>query len=358
MNQEKIGKFIQELRKEKNLTQQELGEKLGVTEKSISNWENGRNMPDLSLFKPLCEELNISINELMSGEKINERDYKNKLEENIINTINYSNKEINKKNNAIGIVLIVFGVVMSITAMSIFESASSLGGFYSVLGVIISLIGIGKITRKITYEKRFLICFSYYVLFIILLFTLDYIGVKTLKQAPRFSLNVITLNNIIYYDTPFYDVIRCDKDSKVETWNIEKNKKYTDEDLFDYCNLIAKDYFIKLIKETYKVDYVVISKLVEYETPDKQYVVDLYGNKNELVKVITDKKEIGQIQEVLKNANPIFGPVNSPGYSYLFQLGSDAEYILEFRMNELSDGERNYSISFSEEDKKILESFY
>ena len=56
MNQEKIGKFIAECRRQRKMTQSELGEKLGVTEKSISNWENGRNMPDLSLFKPLCEE--------------------------------------------------------------------------------------------------------------------------------------------------------------------------------------------------------------------------------------------------------------------------------------------------------------
>ena len=92
MNQEKIGKFIAKCRKEKNLTQSELAEKLGVTDKSIGNWENGRNMPDLSLFKPLCNELGISINDLLSGEKISKDKYQEKLEENIVNThINTSN---------------------------------------------------------------------------------------------------------------------------------------------------------------------------------------------------------------------------------------------------------------------------
>ena len=67
MNQEKIGKFIKTLRKEKKLTQSELATKLEVTDKSISNWENGKNMPDLSLFKPLCEILGITINDLISG---------------------------------------------------------------------------------------------------------------------------------------------------------------------------------------------------------------------------------------------------------------------------------------------------
>ena len=59
MNQEKIGKFIANLRKEKKLTQEQLAEKLGVTSKSISRWENGNTMPDVSLFEPLCKELNI-----------------------------------------------------------------------------------------------------------------------------------------------------------------------------------------------------------------------------------------------------------------------------------------------------------
>ena len=85
MDQEHIGKFIAECRKQKKMTQVELAEKLGVTEKSVSNWENGRNMPDLSLFKPICDILDISINELMSGEKLNQDNYQEKLEENIIN---------------------------------------------------------------------------------------------------------------------------------------------------------------------------------------------------------------------------------------------------------------------------------
>ena len=75
MNQDRIGKFIAECRKKKNMTQRELAERLGVTDKSVGNWENGRNMPDLSLFKPLCDELNITINDLMSGEVIEKDKY-------------------------------------------------------------------------------------------------------------------------------------------------------------------------------------------------------------------------------------------------------------------------------------------
>ena len=120
MNQEKIGKFISKCRKEKNMTQSELAEKLGVTDKSIGNWENGRNMPDLSLFKPLCNELDISINDLLSGEKISREDYQEKFEENIVNTIDYSTKKINKYNNIVGLILIIFGLFISLEGIMIF----------------------------------------------------------------------------------------------------------------------------------------------------------------------------------------------------------------------------------------------
>ena len=76
MNQEKIGRFIAENRKAKKLTQEGLAEKLGITNKSISKWENGNCLPDSSLFKPLCKILDISINELFAGEKLNDADKK------------------------------------------------------------------------------------------------------------------------------------------------------------------------------------------------------------------------------------------------------------------------------------------
>lgn len=120
MNQEKIGKFILKLRKEKNLTQQELANKLGVTDKAISKWENGRGMPDLSLLKPLCDVFGISINDLLSGEISNE-DVIIK-DENIINVIDYSvnkhKKEVKKFRIIIfGIVLIVFMFLIDINRM-------------------------------------------------------------------------------------------------------------------------------------------------------------------------------------------------------------------------------------------------
>lgn len=70
MSQEKIGKFIRELRIEKEMTQQELAEKIGVTDRAISKWENGRGTPDITLLIPLSKELDITLLELLSGERI------------------------------------------------------------------------------------------------------------------------------------------------------------------------------------------------------------------------------------------------------------------------------------------------
>ena len=235
MNQEKIGKFILECRKNKKLTQSELAEKLGVTDKSISNWENGRNMPDLSLFKPLCSILEISINDLISGEKVSKDKYQAKFEENIINTIDYTNKKISEKNKLLGIVFIVFGFILAITAMTIFPSESSWGSIYSVLGAIVSLIGVSKFTKTLIYRKRLLCNLGFFILFISMLFVLDYLSVVSIEQAPRFSTYKITADTTIYYDTPFYDVVRCNRDSKDEYFKILKNQKYDSNNVVKYC---------------------------------------------------------------------------------------------------------------------------
>ena len=227
----KIGKFIAENRKKKNMTQEQLAEKLGVTSKTISRWENGNYMPDISMLKPLSEELEITLNDLLSGEIVEKGKYQEKLEENIINTIDYSNKKVIEKNNSIGLLLVIFGILCTITAMSTFPSDSSWGGFYSVLGGIISLFGICKLTNKLKYSKRLLICIPYLIIFIISLLIIDYIGVINIHQAPRFSYLKIYDggSNVIEYRAPFYNVYRINHDTKNEYYIIDAEKKYTQD---------------------------------------------------------------------------------------------------------------------------------
>ena len=96
MNQEKTGKFIAKKRKEKSLTQQELADILGISNKTISKWECGNGLPEVSLMMPLCEVLGISVNELLSGEEL-DNTYVEKAEENFIELI--KEKENTKLSN-------------------------------------------------------------------------------------------------------------------------------------------------------------------------------------------------------------------------------------------------------------------
>ena len=95
MNQVKIGKFIAECRKNKKLTQAELAEKLNITDRAISKWETGKGMPDSSIMLNLCDELGINVNELLSGEMIEMKDYDKKAEELLLEMA--KNEEKNNK---------------------------------------------------------------------------------------------------------------------------------------------------------------------------------------------------------------------------------------------------------------------
>jgi len=227
MNQEKIGKFIQECRKKKNMTQEKLAEKLGVSDRTIGNWENGRNMPDLSLFKPLCDTLGITINELLSGEEIKKEEYQDKFEENIINTIDYSTKKINISNQTFGIALIIIGALVFLTAMTTLPSDSSWGGFYSIFGIIISLFGICKLTKKYNYKKRLIIAGIYLVCSVILFLIIDYISVITLKQIPRFCTIKTADEDVYVCENPFYNVYKINRDTPNEYVIVDKKKEYT-----------------------------------------------------------------------------------------------------------------------------------
>ena len=84
MDQVKIGKFISQCRKEKNLTQAQVALELAITDRAVSKWENGRSLPDSSIMLELCEILGISVNELLSGERINMENYEQKVNENLV----------------------------------------------------------------------------------------------------------------------------------------------------------------------------------------------------------------------------------------------------------------------------------
>ena len=112
MDQIRIGKFIAESRKQKNLTQSQLSEKLGITDKAISKWERGIAMPDSSIMLELCDILGITVNELLSGEKINMENNNQKNEQLLLEMT----KELEKKNNMIWSCMWAI-MIVSITAL-------------------------------------------------------------------------------------------------------------------------------------------------------------------------------------------------------------------------------------------------
>ena len=144
MNQKEIGKFIAELRKEKNMTQQELANKLNITDRAISHWENGRSMPDAGIMLELCKALDINVNELLSAKKIMEKKYNEQAEENLLEMrreIEIQNKRILTLNKIIINLAIVIFVVIGFAAIFIEMSMLIRNIIFAVDLVMLILVG-------------------------------------------------------------------------------------------------------------------------------------------------------------------------------------------------------------------------
>ncbi len=135
MDQIKIGKFIAEERKTKKYTQRELADKLSISDKTISKWERGNGFPEVSLLLPLCNELEITVNELLSGERLQAMDYKKKAEENMVNLV----KEAQESKKKI-IMSAMVGVLVIVAAVPLFVVA---GMFEMQVWTRVLLMGIG-----------------------------------------------------------------------------------------------------------------------------------------------------------------------------------------------------------------------
>ena len=144
MNQEKIGKFIAKVRKEKSMTQQELAKKLNITDRAISHWENGRSMPDAGVILELCKILNINVNELLSAKKIKEDKYNERAEECLLEMrreIETQNKRILTLNKIIINLAIIIFVVIGLAATFIEMSMLIRNIIFAVDLVMLILVG-------------------------------------------------------------------------------------------------------------------------------------------------------------------------------------------------------------------------
>ena len=121
MDQMRIGKFIAESRKALGLTQRQLADTLDISDKTVSKWECGKGLPEVSLMLPLCRTLGISVNEMLSGERLDEKNYKERAEENMMDLIK-ENAE-NKKRMALSVIC---GAITVIAVCSLITIASYL----------------------------------------------------------------------------------------------------------------------------------------------------------------------------------------------------------------------------------------
>ena len=109
MDQIRIGRFIAESRKSRNLTQRQLADALSISDKTISKWECGKGLPEVSLMLPLCAALDITVNDLLSGEKVSSTDYQKKAEGNMMNLM--KENEENRKRMALCIITVAITVI-------------------------------------------------------------------------------------------------------------------------------------------------------------------------------------------------------------------------------------------------------
>jgi transcriptional regulator with XRE-family HTH domain/DNA-directed RNA polymerase subunit RPC12/RpoP len=113
MNQIKTGAFIAQMRKEQSMTQRELADRLCISDKTVSKWETGKGLPEVALMLPLCEVLHITVNELLSGERLTAAEYQQKAEENMMDLV--KEKEESKRNIILSVVVALITLLASLT---------------------------------------------------------------------------------------------------------------------------------------------------------------------------------------------------------------------------------------------------
>ena len=145
MDQVKIGRFIAQCRKNKNMTQAQLAEKLNITDRAISKWETGKGMPDSSIMLELCAELDITVNELLSGEMIEMSNYDKIVEENLLEFKRREEDSAKKMlllENVIGYMSTITFLIMIFVSLFAIENII-LKIALMVVGMLIFIIGVG-----------------------------------------------------------------------------------------------------------------------------------------------------------------------------------------------------------------------
>ena len=193
MNQVKIGKFIAQCRKNKNMTQAELAEKLNITDRAISKWETGKGMPDSSIMLELCNELDITVNELLSGEVIKMENYNQRAEENLLEMKKHkeeTDKEMLRLEMVIGYISVI--TFLSLVFLASFVEMHSVIRILLIIGgsIIFSvgIINAIKIEQTAGYYKCDKCGYKYIPTYKSVLFAMHY-GRTRYMKCPKCNEN-------------------------------------------------------------------------------------------------------------------------------------------------------------------------
>lgn len=227
MDQIKIGAFLKELRKEKDLTQEQLAEKLNVSGRTVSRWETGSNMPDISLLIEIADFYDVSIPEIVNGERKGEN-MNQEIRDTAVKMAEYSQNEVKfEKQKVISCLMSLFGIFIIISALAIFPNDSSWGSIYSIIGSIILVIGVYFMIKSVS-VKRSLRILSVVgcVILLFAIFTIsDYLAVTQFNQVPRFSYQKSyssTNPDEIVHKTLFFTAVQKNPGTEYEQIEIVK----------------------------------------------------------------------------------------------------------------------------------------
>lgn len=224
MDQKKIGLFLKTLRKEKNITQEVLAETLNVSSRTVSRWETGSNMPDISLLVELSEFYQVSIPEIINGERKSKK-MNEETRSTAMKMAEYSKNELKtERRKMLSTILMIFGVFLMISAFAIFPNESSWGSIYAIIGGIVLTAGIYLKVKTLLAERSLrILCIAGCIIVLFGIFTVsDYITVSQFHQVPRFSYEKSYGQDIVEYKTLFYTVIQKNPGTTNESIEIEK----------------------------------------------------------------------------------------------------------------------------------------
>ncbi|MBQ3141268.1 MAG: helix-turn-helix transcriptional regulator [Clostridia bacterium] len=227
MDQIKIGLFLKQLRKEKNLTQEDLAERLNVSNRTVSRWETGSNMPDIGMLVTIAEFYSVSIPEIISGERKSET-MNQETKDTAIAMAQYSQNEAKTgKQRLTGSLLLAFGAFIIISALTVFPGDSSWSANYSVLGSAVALIGIAIMLRSVIAKRGLrLLTVAGCAVFLLATFCItDYVAVAHFGQVPRFRCRTVYDSrnpDQVVYETPFFTVVQRNPGTEHEQVEIVK----------------------------------------------------------------------------------------------------------------------------------------